>query len=284
MPGLASGFSFSGGMRFGIVYPAHGPWCDRSFAEKVAIEAERHGLDSLLVWDHYMLPNGNNTLEAYVLLSYLAGKTSRLKLGTCVTPLPFRNPAMLAKTIATLDVVSGGRAIVGVGAGWHRAEFEGYSKWEGDHVRVQKTHEALKLMIELWTKREVHFSGKYYSASGAVLEPKPLQKPYPQLWFGTTGKKMLKLAARYGSGWVPIDVTAEEYRKCVDTLKQELRDTKKDFVFACVSRPLKGESLAEVVESYARAGCNYFVMQVGEDRNEALEQIKLLGNFHRHQI
>lgn len=95
-------------MKFGIVFPSYDSFCDREFAEEVATKAEDEELDSMLVWDHYMLPYGNRTFDAYILLSYLAGKTERIRLGTCVTPLPFRNPAMLAKMIATLDRLSEG--------------------------------------------------------------------------------------------------------------------------------------------------------------------------------
>lgn len=265
-------------MRFGIVYPAYGPYCDRRLAERMARAAEEEGLDSLLVWDHYMLPQSNQTLEAYSLLSYLAGKTERLRLGTCVTPLPFRNPAILAKTIATLDVLSGGRVIVGVGAGWYKPEFEAYSTWDEARVRVAKTEEALKLIIELWTKLKVDFKGKYYRAKGAVLEPKPVQKPYPPLWFGTIGRIMLGLTIKYGSGWIPIDITPTEYRHYASLLKKRVPEARrKNFVFAIVTWPTRNkEELEELVEEYRRAGCNYFCAVLHMDPKWALEQLRWL--------
>lgn len=262
-------------MRFGVVFPAYGSYYDRGFAERMIIETERRGIDAMLVWDHYMLPYGNETLDAYILLSYLAAKTSRIKLGTCVTPLPFRNPAMLAKMIATLDVLSQGRMIVGVGAGWHEPEFRGYSEWDDAGTRVRKTREALELMTQLWTKGKVSFRGEFYSAEGAVLEPKPIQKPYPPLWFGSFGKKMLELAARYGSGWIPVDISLREYEKCAKMLRLST-EKKKDFVFAFVDWPSLGPELVERVGAYEEAGCNYYCAVLHKDEKKALEQLRQL--------
>jgi alkanesulfonate monooxygenase len=145
---------------------------------------------------HSMM-NNNSTLETWVTLSYLAGMTEQIRLGTLVTPIPFRPPGMLAKMISTLDILSEGRVVLGVGAGWSQPEFEGYSEWNDPKIRVDKTEEGLELMIKLWTQDEVTFDGKYYQAKAAVLEPKPVQKPYPPLLFGGRGDRMLKLAGRY---------------------------------------------------------------------------------------
>jgi len=171
------------------------------------IEADRLGFQGALMPDHYMwgemrghtMPNAYSTLETWVTLTYLAGKTEQISLGTLVTPLPFRPPAMLAKMLSTLDVLSGGRVILGVGAGWSQDEFEGYSTWGGAKYRVDKTIEGLKLMLELWTKDEVNFKGRFYEAKNAVLDPKPVQKPYPRLLFGSQGDRMLGLTGRYGN-------------------------------------------------------------------------------------
>jgi len=170
------------------------------------IEADGLGFDGALMPDHYMwgemrgghrMPNAYSTLETWVTLTYLAGKTEEISLGTLVTPLPFRHPGMLAKMLSTLDVLSGGRVVLGVGAGWSQVEFEGYSEWGGPKYRVDKAVEALKLMIRLWTEDEVTFKGRFYEAKGAVLDPKPVQKPYPRLLFGSTGDRMLRLTGRY---------------------------------------------------------------------------------------
>ncbi|MFX1481261.1 MAG: LLM class flavin-dependent oxidoreductase, partial [Promethearchaeota archaeon] len=162
--------------------------------------------DGAVLPDHYMWGNSvgiqrpdiNTTLETWIAISYLLAKTEKIKIGTLVTPIPFRPPGMLAKMISTADNLSGGRTIVGVGAGWSQIEFEGYSEWNGPSIRVDKTYEGLELMIKLWTESVVNFTGKYYLAKGAVLDPKPIQKPYPKLLFGSRGSRMLNLAGKYG--------------------------------------------------------------------------------------
>lgn len=170
------------------------------------IEADSLGFDGALMPDHYMwgdqighsMPNPYSTLETWTTLTYIAGKTENIHLGTLVTPIPFRHPGMLAKMLSSLDVLSGGRVVLGVGAGWSTVEFEGYSEWGEAKYRVDKTIEGLKLIIKLWTEKEVTMEGNFYKVKGAVLEPKPIQKPYPKLLFGSTGKRMLKLTGKYG--------------------------------------------------------------------------------------
>ncbi len=140
---------------------------------------------------------GDSTLESWIALSHLAARTRKLKLGTLVTPIPFRPPGLLAKTVSTLDVLSSGRALLGVGAGWSQAEFEGYSEWNEPKPRVDKTGEGVRLILRLWQEDKVDFQGRFYHAKGAVLEPKPVQKPYPSLLFGGFGPRLLRLAGRY---------------------------------------------------------------------------------------
>ena len=180
---------------------------DYPLTEKAVIEADKHDFDGAIFPDHYMWgelpwhkrPDSNRTLDTWITISHLLGKTGKIKIGTLVTPIPFRPPGMLAKMISTADVLSGGRTIVGVGAGWSQIEFEGYSEWNSAKVRVDKTYEGLDLMIQLWTKDKVDFDGKYYHAKGAILDPKPLQKPYPKILFGSRGTRMLKLAGQYAN-------------------------------------------------------------------------------------
>ena len=207
-------------MEFGVVVSSS--WNVKEVTEcaKVADEAE---LDFLLMTDHYMTPRSNESIDAWTVLAALATQTERIRLGTCVTPIAFRPPQMLAKIIATVDQLSNGRAVLGVGAGWHQAEFDAYSKWEEDKIRVAKTHEGINLITRLWTSKEpFDFKGRFYCAKGAILEPKPVQKPHPSLWFGTTGPYMLRLAQRYADGWVPPvpGVSAEVYETVLAKLRK----------------------------------------------------------------
>ena len=209
-------------MEFGVVLSSS--WSASQIVECARV-ADQSGIDFLLLTDHYMTPISNQSVDAWTLLAALSMETKRVRLGTCVTPIPFRPPQMLAKIVATVDQLSNGRAILGVGAGWHRPEFEGYSRWDEDKVRVAKTREAIELMTGLWTSRDaLDFEGKYYVCKGAVLEPKPVQKPHPPLWFGTRGNYMLGLTRRYGDGWVPPvpGVTMETYRHVLAELRENL--------------------------------------------------------------
>ena len=212
-------------MEFGVVVSSS--WNVKEIAEcaRVADEAE---LDFLLITDHYMTPRSNESIDAWTVLAALATQTERIRLGTCVTPIPFRPPQMLAKIIATVDQLSNGRAVLGVGAGWHQPEFDAYSKWEEDKIRVAKTREGIDLITRLWTSNEpFDLKGRFYRVKGAILEPKPVQKPHPPLWFGTTGSYMLRLAQRYADGWLPPvpGLSAEVYETVLAKLRKPGRRT-----------------------------------------------------------
>lgn len=206
---------------------------DLTLIKEAVFEADKLGFDGALIPDHYMWgtrvwgkrPDDYVTLESWITLTYLAAKTDQIRLGTLVTPIPFRPPGILAKMISTLDLLSDGRVVVGVGAGWSREEFEGYSEWNEPKVRVDKTEEGLELMIKLWTEENVTHNGEYYFSRGAVLEPKPVQKPYPPLLFGGRGNRMLKLAGRLGDICFLMTQTTEEYR----IGKKEVMESAKKF-------------------------------------------------------
>jgi probable F420-dependent oxidoreductase len=141
-------------------------------------------------------------LEPVTLLSYVAGITNKLRLGTSVILLTLRNPIQLAKAYATLDCMSGGRAVLGVGlGGGHLGSHEeifGYTR-EG---RVTRFVEAVQIMQLLWTEPKASFQGRYWSFRDVSLEPKPLQKPHLPLWFGGHHENALKRAVKYGNGWM----------------------------------------------------------------------------------
>lgn len=160
-------------------------------------KADSLGIDGFVIPDHYMTPRGNETLEAWVTLAHFAAVTDHIMLGTLVTPIPLRSPQLLAKMVSTVDVLSEGRSFLGVGAGWVKEEFEAYSQWDEPGVRVEKVDEGVALIKRLWTEPKVDFEGRHYRAKGAVLLPKPVQKPHPPLLFGGKGPRMLKLAGKY---------------------------------------------------------------------------------------
>jgi len=236
--------------------------------------ADRLGFSGALMPDHYMWgPRGGmhlrqnpyETLETWTTFSYLAAKTEQIHLGTLVTPIPFRPPGMLAKMLSTLDVLSNGRVVLGVGAGWSKVEFDGYSKWDGAKTRVDKTQEGLELIIRLWTEDKVNFNGRFYEAKDAVLEPKPVQKPYPKLLFGGTGKRMLRMAGRYGDiVYVPMwgGNIDEGWQTVKDAAAKHGRVNKPEFMAGDMGArgPIDIKSQNEKIENAEDRGASYYMI------------------------
>ena len=168
--------------------------------------AERAGFDSLSVMDHFhQLPSfmarTDPIPEAYVLLGALAARTSRIRLGTLVTGVTYRNPALLAKMVTTLDVVSGGRAYLGIGASWNEDEYRAYGF--GDALlpireRLDRLEEALAVCRAMFTGSEAHFHGRHYRLEGALNHPRPVQPSGPPILVGGGGeRRLLRLVAHY---------------------------------------------------------------------------------------
>jgi probable F420-dependent oxidoreductase len=265
-------------MKFGIVYPNSGETVDGQLASSTASLAEECGFEYLLSWDHYMGIETHQTFDAWSLLSYLAAKTERIRLGTCVTPIPFRPPSQLAKIIATLDRLSGGRVTPGIGAGWHQPEFDAFSHWDDAPIRVAKTEEGVRLMLRLWTEKSVDFDGKYYTSHGAVVEPKPVQKPHPPLWFGTTGQRMTRLAAELGDGWLPTVISADEYASIASRIR-ELRkrfSPEKKFTFAYNQFvPLKtADEYIKTAQEFEAIQCEYFIINWEYPKDELQSRLQ----------
>ena len=136
-------------------------------------------------------------------LNFLAGCTQKIRLGTHVLILPYRNPVVTAKMLSTLDVLSGGRVILGAGVGWMEEEFQALGL-DTYAQRGAVTDEYIQLFKELWTKDEPEFQGEHYQLSGMGFMPKPVQKPHPPIWIGGHTNPAIRRAAEYGDGWMPI--------------------------------------------------------------------------------
>ncbi len=258
---------------------------------QMIIQADKLGFDGALIPDHYMwgtmgghLTRSDRfvTVESWITLSYLAAKTEQIKLGTLVTPIPFRPPGMMAKMVSTLDNLSNGRVIFGVGAGWAQEEFDGYSKWDSPKIRVDKTEEGLELIVKLWTEDEVSFEGTYYHAKNAVLEPKPVQKPIPPLLFGGSGNRMLALAGQYGDIiFIPPrggpEKVQEGRERVVKSAKKYDREDKISFMSGTMMGPRITEidAFMKFVETSKNNGDAYFLPSF--DRSES--GFDLMKNF-----
>lgn len=181
------------------------PWNDVAPAARIA---DTSGFDSLWLYDHFLYEGGYSAhpisepvLECFTVLGALAAITGRIRLGPLVAGVPYRNPALTTKMATTLDQVSRGRLILGLGAGWHAREYEayGWGKLESAGVRLARLEEAIGVTLALWTERPARFEGAYYRLADVLENPPPIQKPHPPILIGGNGERgTLSLAARYG--------------------------------------------------------------------------------------
>ncbi len=208
-------------MDFGFALSGRGPLAKPEILLKLVQGAERFRCSSIFVTDHVVLPTTTHStypyhpsgqfpggsrqdyLEPLTLLSHLAAATKKIRLGTSILVIPYRNPVVTAKTLATLDVLSGGRVILGAGVGWLEEEF-GALGAPPFKERGRVTDEYLRLMRECWTKEEIRFEGKHYRVSNLVFLPKPIQKGGIPIWIGGHTDAALRRAGELGDGWHPI--------------------------------------------------------------------------------
>lgn len=202
-------------MRFGLALPHY----DTSLASRPATwegvrrtaeRAEGAGFDSVWVSDHLFLDWGKyggsseqqGALECWTTLTAIAAVTERVRVGSMALCNDFRNPALLAKMIATLDLISGGRVDVGLGAGWYEPEYRAAGiDFESPGHRIARLGESLEIVARLLEGEELVFKGGHYTIDGAICRPGPAQKPRPPLWVGGKGDYLLKTAARRADGW-----------------------------------------------------------------------------------
>ena len=185
---------------------------DQLFEHLVSLvqAAEKAGFDMVTVMDHFYQirgvgPEEAPMLEAYTLLSGLAARTSRVRLGTMVSGVTYRNPALLAKMVTTLDIVSGGRAILGLGAAWNEDEHQGYGfDFPPMRERMDRLEEALEICHLMFTEQRPSFQGTYYRIDRALNDPRPIQPGGPKILIGGSGeRRTLRMVARFGdiSNW-----------------------------------------------------------------------------------
>jgi probable F420-dependent oxidoreductase len=208
-------------MQIGFNLPNSGPLSAVGSMSRIATEGEAMGFDYLTLTDHVVLPDTRvpgypysesgefyeespiERHEQIVGMAWIAAKTSRIRLVAAVLVVPHRPAVLAAKMLATLDVLSGGRLVVGIGAGWLKSEFDAVVTTPFPE-RGKVTDEYIDAFRLLWTEHSPRFSGRYTRIDGIVLEPKPVQKPHPPIWVGGEGPAALRRAARIGNAWYPI--------------------------------------------------------------------------------
>ena len=209
-------------MEFGVCLPQYGREVSLGDISAVATDAEALGFGSVWVSDHIVTPEhlqrsmGPVFLDAFVVLSHVSALTGRVGLGTTVMVTPYRNPLVAAKMIATLDSLSEGRVILGVGAGGAPDEFAALGVPESQ--RGPRTDEYLAAMIELWTNDPSSFHGRHVSFEGVRFAPKPARRPHPPIWVGGRSDAALRRAVRFAQAWHPTQMTLETLRERMQKL------------------------------------------------------------------
>jgi probable F420-dependent oxidoreductase len=208
-------------MQIGINIANHKDLLSTPYIQTTARMAEDLGFDSVWIPDHIVVPRaveeryGPVYYDAIAVLAYLAGITSRVRLGTTVLVVPYRHPVVLAKQVASIDQLSHGRVILGIGVGWAEAEFALLQLAFAE--RGPRTDEALHLMHALWTQDAPRFEGTYYTVSDLRFQPKPMQQPMP-IWVGGNSRAALRRTAEFATGWHPIDTPPDRLQHDLQTL------------------------------------------------------------------
>ena len=228
-------------MKFGLLFGSSVP----ANALEVARKADELGFDSIWVGHHILPPmripstypyaaSGQPPFtpespwyDPWVELSYLAAGTSRLRLGTSVFVLPMVDPFSTARAVATLDVVSGGRAVLGIGVGWMKDEFDVLGI--DFKTRLSRTEETVRLLRLLWTEDRVEFRGRHFSVGPVTFNPKPVQRPIP-IHVGGDSDAALRRAARIGDGWIGVWYDVDRAREHVARLRQLLGEEGRETV------------------------------------------------------
>jgi F420-dependent oxidoreductase-like protein len=269
---------------------------------RCAKEAEKRGFDAIWLYDHFHTvptPQLETVFECWTSMAALARDTSTIKLGQMVTCNSYRPPSLLAKMASGVDVMSRGRLILGIGAGWYENEYQAYGyEYPETPDRLRMLRESLQVIKAMWTQDRADFEGRYYHLRGAINEPKPVQKPHPPIWIGGAGEKVtLKLVAQYGDACnfnadvatvrhklnvlrEHCDTVGRDYESILKTIefytilgdKSEVdrvvadtaRRTGMEEAFIRSWHPLSGdaEQIAQIIGEYADAGIQYFIVNL----------------------
>lgn len=211
-------------VRFGVAIPYYEQYADLETVLAIATRAEGLGFDIVWFADHVALPAsdrprmGNRWFEILTLMAHVAAHVRSAGIGTDVLVVPHRHPVLAAKMLTTLDIVSRGRLIVGIGGGYVKGEFETLDAPFDE--RGAYTDECIRVWKALWGGGNVSFEGRYFSFSDATAEPTPIQKPHPPIWVGNRGPRVLRRVVELGDGWHPIGLSLLELESSVARLRE----------------------------------------------------------------
>jgi probable F420-dependent oxidoreductase len=210
-------------VRFGLCLPNYGPATSPDAILRVARAAEDAGYDSVWVTDHILVPEKysetfGQVIEALITLGYLAGVTQDIMLASSIIVLPQRDPILVAKQVAAIDRLSGGRTILGVGVGWMEDEYR-FLRTDF-HQRGRIADEWIQVMHTLWTEERSTFHGNWIHFDNTVFEPKPVQSEGPPIYIGGNSDAAIRRAATLGDGWHPGSIGPNELARGVAKLRE----------------------------------------------------------------
>lgn len=286
-------------MQFGFVLHNFGPLASPKRVVEMAKFAEKLGFESLWVSDHLFIPRAladeySNYLEPLNTLSFIAAVTEHAKLGTSVLVLPLRNPIVVARETVTIDHLSNGRLILGVGAGWLEDEFRAVNVPISERGLILE--EQVNVLRSLWNEDQPNFEGKYTRLKNIVFQPKPVQTEGPPIWIGGNSEAAIRKAARMGDGWHPVALSPSEMARGIRAVK-ESKISSGRFAFSLrriieIKEPQSTEEPTEVgtlvgtlreirsiLEEYQRIGVQHFICYFDkDDMDKLLFTLKRFGD------
>ncbi len=261
-------------MKSGLYLPNFGSWGDPAAMVQLAVDAEANGWDGFFIWDH--IGGFKNTIvDPWVALGAVAQATSTITIGTTVTPVPRRRPQKLARETTTVDRLSGGRFVFGVGSGEGAAEFDNMGENTVHRERGVMLDEALDVITKLWTGEKVNHRGEHYTVVGAKFAPTPVQQPRIPIWVGGLWpyKKPMRRAARW-DGVMPLlrisegETETGALRACVDYITaHRATDDPFDVVYSGETPGDDPAQAAEILGSFAEAGVTWWLEPIAPYRD-----------------
>jgi F420-dependent oxidoreductase-like protein len=240
---------------------------------RVWLEADKiPSIEHAWAFDHFIPLGPDPTgpqLEGWTLLSALAARTERVRLGLMVTGNIYRHPAVLANIATTVDIISNGRLDFGIGAGWNELETSMYGiPLYSPGERIRRLGEACEVIKLLWTETRANFDGKYYQLKEALCEPKPVQKPYPPFVIGGSGERLtLRVVAQYASVWNFVGGSVDDFRHKSEVLDQHCAAIGRNpaEIERSIQRPINYADLREAVDGmrpYIEAGATHIILNL----------------------
>ena len=263
-------------VRYGICLANIGSYADPRVGVRVAEAADAAGWDGVFIWDHLAFVWDAPAADPWVTLSAIAASTSRVRIGTAVTPLARRRPHVVAHELATLDRLSDGRVIFGAGLGGSPREFGSFGEPTDPKIRAEMLDEGLELMRELWSGAPVTHHGKHYAVEGVTFAPPPVQERIP-IWIGGNRPASLRRAARW-DGWLADSADPTGMTLSPDDVAQRIEQIGRDdgFDVAVLGQSDRGDPAA-----YERAGATWWLENVHDMRGTLDDVLELIHGAPR---